>query len=92
MERTFGLRGTSRVDLFRQGFGLGPSRNRSLEEDDATRLTRAEEGAERHEDDEHALETDMMIPADDPHRGRLIAQAVEHDRRLRADLRDAGLL
>ncbi|GLB33942.1 putative protein of unknown function (DUF2370) [Lyophyllum shimeji] len=91
MEHNFGLRGTSRVELLRQGFGLG--RSRSTEEDAATRA--AEEGTARpHEDDEHARETDYMIPIDpnDPERSRRIQEALEQDRRLQNDLRSAGLL
>lgn len=90
MEHTFGLRGASRVDLLRQGFGFGRPR-RSVEEDAA--VVRAEEGAAQ-EANEHALETDLMIPIDpnDPNRDRLIAQALAHDRRLQDDLRNAGLL
>ncbi|RDB22805.1 Metal homeostatis protein BSD2 [Hypsizygus marmoreus] len=97
MEHTFGLRGTSRGDLFRQGFGLGPSRTRtSVEEEEATRL--AEEGAADgqgvHDDSEHALESDLTIPIDpnDPNRSRMIAEALERDRRLQVELRNAGLL
>ncbi|KAF5387978.1 hypothetical protein D9615_000527 [Tricholomella constricta] len=94
MEQNFSLRGTSRIDLLRQGFGLG--RNRRSEEDEvASAAVRAEEGnAQPRQDDEHALETDYMIPIDpsDPNRSRLIAQAVEHDLRLQRDLRNAGLL
>ncbi|KAF8076531.1 hypothetical protein FPV67DRAFT_1407275 [Lyophyllum atratum] len=95
MESNFGLRGTSRVELLRQGFGLG--RNRATEEEDeATRTAiRAEEGtAQPRQDDEHASETDFMIPVDtnDPNRARSIQAALEQDRRLQSDLRSAGLL
>ena len=93
LEHVFGLRDTSRLDLFRQGFGLGSSRNGNTDEGQTQRLARAEEGESRG--DEHdALETDLMIPIDpnDPQRSRLIAEALARDRRLQADLRSAGLL
>ncbi|KAG6903502.1 hypothetical protein C0995_005525 [Termitomyces sp. Mi166 len=95
IENNFALRGSSRFDFFRTGFGLG--RRQGGDDDDETiRATvRAEEGAgPPRNDNEHALETDAMIPADpNPlNRSRLIREALEHDRRLHADLRSAGLL
>jgi len=93
LEHTFSLRGTSRVDLFRQGFGFGPRRNPNSEEPQSALLARAEEGDVR-EGDREALETDRMIPVDpnDPERSRRIAEALANERRLQADLRSAGLL
>jgi len=90
LEHTFSLRGTSRIDLFRRGFGFGSSRNHDSEDQQAAHLVRAEEGDVR-EGDREALETDHMIP-DDPQRSRLIAEALANERRLQADLRSAGLL
>lgn len=93
LEHTFSLRGTSRVDLFRQGFGFGSRRNHNSEDQQSALLARAEEGDVR-EGDREALETDLMIPVDpnDPQRSRLMAEALANDRRLQADLRNAGLL
>lgn len=80
------MRGTSRRELFRQGFGLGG--NRMLEEDEeAVRVTvRAEADG--------VGETEVMLPADpnDPGRNRVLLDAVARDRRLQHDLRAAGLL
>lgn len=90
--RIFSLHGTSRIDMFRQGFGFGSRRNHDTEDPQTARLTRAEEGNVR-EGDQEALETDLMMPVDpDPQRNRLIAEALANDRRLQADLRSAGLL
>ena len=93
LEHTFSLRGTSRADLFRRGFGFGPRRNPNSEEQQSVLLARAEEGDVR-EGDREALETDLMIPVDpnDPQRSRQIAEALANERRLQADLRSAGLL
>lgn len=93
LEHAFSLRGTSRVDLFRQGFGFGPRRNPNSEERQSGLLARAEEGDVR-EGDREARETDLMIPVDahDPERSRQIAEALANERRLQADLRNAGLL
>ncbi|KAG6911222.1 hypothetical protein DXG01_003089 [Tephrocybe rancida] len=93
MENSFSLR-SSRIDLFRNGFGLGRGRNADLDEEAIRAALRAEEGtAHPPNEDEHATETDVMIPADpnSPDRQRLLA-ALERDRRLQADLRNAGLL
>ncbi|KAG6833891.1 hypothetical protein H0H87_007902 [Tephrocybe sp. NHM501043] len=87
--------GASRLELLRRGFGLGGGRN-AAHDDEATRATiRAEEGiSQPRNEDEHATETDVMILADSNplHRNRLILEALERDRRLQADLRNAGLL
>jgi hypothetical protein len=93
LEHTFGLRGTSRIDLFRNGFGLGSHGNNNSEDQQAARLARAEEG-DVHEGDRDALETDRMIPgySIDPERSQRIMEALANDRRLQADLRSAGLL
>jgi hypothetical protein len=90
MERSFSLRGVTRADLLRQGFGFS-SASRTRDTDTTTR--RAEEGRLANED-EHALETDMMIPVDpnNAERTRQLAQAIEQDMRLQRDLRNAGLL
>lgn len=87
-ESSLGLRGMSRTELFRQGFGFG-TRNR--EDDEVTReVIRAEEGESGHS----ARETEPMIPLDpsDPERSRLIIQAFANEQRLRRDLREAGLI
>ncbi|KAF7352676.1 hypothetical protein MVEN_01233400 [Mycena venus] len=74
-ERSFGLRGMTRGDLFRQGFGFGPHHDEQ---------ERAEASAE---------ETEFMIPADtDPERARQMAEAIQNERRLHAELRAAGLI
>jgi hypothetical protein len=93
LEHTFGLRGTAQLDLFRNGFGFGPHENNNLEDQQAARLARAEEG-NVHEGDRDALETDRMIPVDpiDPQRSQRMMEALVNDRRLQADLRSAGLL
>lgn len=85
LESSFGLRGVSRTDLLRQGFGFGPSTRH--EQDAAVR--RAEEG----DAGEHAQETEPMLSLDpsDP-RSRTIIQALANERRLQRDLREAGLL
>jgi len=90
-ESSFSLRGMSRADLFRQGFGFGATRNR--EDDEATReAVRAEEGESNGH--EHSMETDPMIPLDpsNPERSRAIIQAFANEQRLQRDLREAGLL
>jgi hypothetical protein len=90
-ESSFSLRGMSRADLFRQGFGFGATRNR--EDDEATReAVRAEEGESNGH--EHSMETDPMIPLhpSDPERSRAIIQAFANEQRLQRDLREAGLL
>jgi len=82
VEQAFALRGVSRIDLLRQGFGL----------DNSSRL--AEEGSLVRGDGEHVRESDLMIPMDpsNPERSQRLAQVLEHDRRLQMDLRNAGLL
>jgi len=88
-ERTFGLRGISRTDLFRQGFGFG---RRSQENQESDEAVLAEEGQADviFEPDER----DLMIPIDpsNPDRERLIEEALRNERRLHNDLRAAGLL
>ncbi|KAG6821592.1 hypothetical protein H0H93_000101 [Arthromyces matolae] len=89
LENNFSLHGSSRLDFLRQGFGFGPRNNA---DDEATNAAiRAEAGA----NDEHAHETDAMIPAEsefNQSRSRLYRQAFERDQRLQADLRNAGFL
>lgn len=95
VENSFVLRGSSRLDFLRTGFGLG-RRQGGDNDDEMTRATvRAEAGiAQSRNENEHALETDAMIPADSDasNRSRLIREALEHDQRLHAHLRSAGLL
>jgi hypothetical protein len=77
-ERGFGLRGMTRSDLFRQGFGFG---------------SREDSHDERPEAAADATETDFMIPADaDPERARQMQEAIRNERRLHEELRAAGLL
>ncbi|KAF8165220.1 hypothetical protein B0H34DRAFT_648650 [Crassisporium funariophilum] len=90
LETSFGLRGISRVDLLRHGFGFGRNRN-PVEDDEVTRaVIQAEEGDTHHD----SRETDLMIPQDaaDPHRSRAVVHALANERRLQSDLRDAGLI
>jgi len=76
-ESRFGLRGMTRTELFRQGFGFSP------------RHDEHEEG-ETSVDPE---ETEFMIPADaDPEQARQMEEAIRNERRLHAELRAAGLI
>ncbi|KAJ7180231.1 hypothetical protein C8R43DRAFT_972277 [Mycena crocata] len=76
-ERGFGLRGMTRSDLFRQGFGFGPR----------------EDEHQRAEASVDAPETELMIPADaNPERARQLQEAIRNERRLHEELRAAGLL
>jgi hypothetical protein len=92
-ENTFGLRGSSRSDLFRQGFGFGRRERTSEDEAEARLAVRVEEG-NVHDPEMDALETDAMLRVDpnDPNRSRLIAEVFANERRLQTDLRNAGLL
>ncbi|KAH9482378.1 Metal homeostatis protein BSD2 [Psilocybe cubensis] len=86
LESSFGLRGVSRSDFFRQGFGLGPRRP------DADETIRAaEEGDAPHSAE--AQETDPMLTLDpaDPN-SRAVIEAYANEQRLQRDLREAGLL
>ncbi|KAJ7129537.1 hypothetical protein C8R44DRAFT_830012 [Mycena epipterygia] len=77
-ERGFGLRGMTRSDLFRQGFGFGSP------------PADADEQAEPAAD---ATESEFIIPADaDPERVRQMQEAIRNERRLHEELRAAGLL
>jgi len=89
LESTFGLHGYSRVDLLREGFGLG--RRRNTEDDEIARVAARVEGGATHLDD--SRETDPMIPVDlsDADHARAVA-ILERERRLQHDLREAGLL
>jgi hypothetical protein len=78
-ERTFGLRGIAPGEFFRQGLGLG-SRGSGARADEETGGGGPGEGD---------AETDAMMT---PDRARLLAQALEHERRLQRDLRAAGLI
>lgn len=76
-ERGFGLRGITRVDLFRQGLGFGPRHDEQ----------------EQEQGDASPDETEFMIPADaDPERVRQLEEAIRNERRLHAELRAAGLI
>jgi len=91
-ESSFGLRGMSRADLFRQGFGFGATRHR--ENDEATReVVRAEEG-ESNAHEHSTRDTEPMIPLDpsNPERSRATIRAFANEQRLQQDLREAGLL
>ena len=79
-ERTFGLRGLSRGDFFRQGLGLG-SRGSATHADEE-----AHGGGEAGQGES---ETDAMMT---PDRAQRIARALENERRLQASLREAGLI
>jgi len=76
-ESRFGLRGMTRTELFRQGFGF------------SSRHEEHEEG-ETSVDPE---ETEFIIPADaDPEQARQMEEAIRNERRLHAELRAAGLI
>ncbi|KAG5634312.1 hypothetical protein H0H81_002464 [Sphagnurus paluster] len=100
IDSNFSLRGTTRMDLFRQGFGFGGrGRTTSTEEPMTAAVRAAEEGhalphQTLNEEQLTALETDYMIPIDpsDPNRSRLLLAAMQHDQRMQRDLRSAGLL
>ncbi|KAJ7276525.1 hypothetical protein B0H12DRAFT_1041615 [Mycena haematopus] len=75
-ERGFGLRDITRGQLFRAGFGLAPRHDVEQERGEAS-----------------PDETEFMIPADtDPERVRQLQEAIQHERRLHAELRAAGLI
>jgi len=91
-ESPFSLRGMSRAELFRQGFGFGATRNRE-DAEAALEVVRAEEGESNAH--EHSIrETEPMIPLDpsNPERSRAIIRAYANEQRLQQDLREAGLL
>ncbi|KAF9008944.1 hypothetical protein BDQ17DRAFT_1349254 [Cyathus striatus] len=90
VEQLFALRGVSRSDFFRQGFGLG-RRNEANEDEDVRQIVRAEEGEASPVD---ARETDFMISPDtnDPERAHAVQRVLQNERRLQDDLRSAGLL
>lgn len=92
LESSFSLRGISRLDLLRQGFGF---RRRSHQADEEIvrsdeELLRAEEGDPQRT----PREIDPMISVDssDPQRGRITSQALETERRLRRHLHEAGFI
>lgn len=80
-ESNFGLRGLSRIELLRQGFGFSTSN--SGEGVASNAATQPEES-----------ERDPMLVIDtaDPEQARAIASAMEADARLRRHLREAGFL
>ena len=81
LESSFSLRGISRIEFLRQGFGF---RNHHQEDED---LLRAEEGDLQRT----PREIDPMISTDssDPQPS---AHALETERQLRRHLRDAGFI
>jgi len=83
VESSFNLRGISRIDFLRQGFGFG-STNHNQEDEE---IHRAEEGDSQRT----PREIDPMISSDssNPHPS---AQALETERQLRRHLRDAGFI
>jgi hypothetical protein len=85
LESSFSLRGISRIEFLRQGFGFG---TRNHQEDDE--VLRAEEG-ESGDPQRTPRENDPMIPTDssDPQPS---AQALETERQLRRHLREAGFI
>jgi hypothetical protein len=83
-ERTFGIRGMSRSSLFRQGLGFGSRGSNSTPTIDEEALVGG--GQEPGQGDR---EGDAMMT---PDRAQLIAQAIANERRLRHDLRAAGLI
>jgi hypothetical protein len=84
-ERTFGLRGVTRGDFFRQGFGFGSHIRGTHDVEAQTRVANDIE-----EPDEHDLM--IAVPHDDPDRARVLSEALANERRLQQDLRAAGLL
>lgn len=83
LESSLSLRGTSRIEFLRQGFGFS-SRNYHQEDEEALR---AEEGDPQRT----PREIDPMISTDssDPQPS---AQALETERQLRRHLREAGFI
>jgi hypothetical protein len=79
LESNLGLRGTSRIELLRQGFGFS---NRRPSEGATSRT------AVQAEEEDPML----MIRTDDPEQARAIASVLESDERLRQQLREAGFL
>ena len=81
LESSFSLRGVSRIELLRQGFGL------SRQDDE---VLRAEEGDPQHTPGEN----DPMITIDpsDPQWSRMTPQALETERQLRRNLYEAGFI
>ncbi|KAH8118366.1 hypothetical protein DFH11DRAFT_1686547 [Phellopilus nigrolimitatus] len=106
-ERTLGLRLPS-MRMFQVGLGLGSgshdvgANERFLYEYDAdfnrippagaADLERGSLDEERDAVNDAEEEILLSIPADHPERERLIAEAIENERRLQQDLRAAGLL
>ena len=85
LESSVGLRGMSRIELLRQGFGFR-SAARTSEEGSAATGQRVEEG--------NAQEMEPMMPASsgDPERERRRTQVLENDLRLQRDLHSSGLI
>ncbi|KAF7355429.1 hypothetical protein MSAN_01459700 [Mycena sanguinolenta] len=75
-ERGFGLRGMTRGDLFRQGFGFGARQDVEQERTEGS-----------PEETEFMIPADA-----DPERARQLQEAIRHERRLHAELRAAGLI
>jgi hypothetical protein len=91
-ERAFGFRGISHSDLFRQGLGFMGARE--LQERNQERGN--EEDAEDDPDGRVSRDDEEtpMIPVDPNHpdHEQLLRQAYANERRLRRDLRAAGLI
>jgi hypothetical protein len=83
LESSFNLRGLSRIEFLRQGFGFG-SRNHNQEDEE---IRRAEEGDSQRT----PREIDPMISSDSSN-PQPSAEALETERQLRRHLRDAGFI
>ena len=90
LERTFGLRFPS-SQMFRNGLGFREIEDESSPPDAPVRSGRDEEEVEaRDSEDELLLFPSLAL--DHPDRSRLVAEAYANERRLRQDLRAAGLI
>jgi len=85
LESSVGLRGMSRIELLRQGFGFR-SAARTSEEGSPAIAQRAEEG------DAQEMEPMMPPSSGNSDRDRRRAQVLENDLRLQRDLRSSGLI
>ncbi|TFK75780.1 hypothetical protein BDN72DRAFT_350069 [Pluteus cervinus] len=90
-ERMFGLRGMSRGDLFRVGFGF-PGRQRQREREQQQEAEDRDLADLEAGNAQDASETDAMLAESQDPRSRMLAQVLAHERRLQRDLREAGLL
>ncbi|KAJ8698316.1 hypothetical protein PTI98_005039 [Pleurotus ostreatus] len=80
-------------DIDEESEVLAANQTRGTEEgsNDVPRNPRHGEDGGRDDDDDDATELDMMIPLDS-NRVITVREAIERDRRLQADLREAGLI